>query len=286
MPLNDIRFRSQERRFAKAEIKRVVWTYADAIHAFHATRIDHHPVLLHFRMHQHVRSAGGSAMPALIARRRDPDFSQREFVGKTEETSIRARVSAKALLPQKINRNEAANKQKRDGNRDRRKCRPKICGHQMIREFRNDWSSSRLPKQSISYGPDKHVQRGDEGDIHEEPRPKWLRMKTNFLEQPAAQILQRKYVTTPATNKTPEDERGQNCQAKKDEARVHEPVLQRVHRFRGLDGRNRSAHQPPLNDVPDHQQVQKDQCGCAPPTGLRFTYASSAVAGKVDAGCS
>jgi len=43
-------------------------------------------------------------------------------------------------------------------------------------------------------------------------------------------------VTTPATNKTPEDERGQNCQTKKNEAGVHEPVLQRVHRFRGLDG--------------------------------------------------
>ena len=67
-------------------------------------------------------------------------------------------------------------------------------------------------------------------------------MKAHFLEQPAAEILQSKYVTTPATNKTPEDERRQNCQAKKDEARVHEPVLQRVHGFRGLDGRNRSAH--------------------------------------------
>ena len=111
-------------------------------------------------------------------------------------------------------------------------------------------------------------------------------MKTHFLEQPAAQILQRKYVTTPATNETTEDQCRQNCQAKKDEARIHEPLLQRVHRFRGLDGRNRSTHQPPLDDVRDHQQVQKDQCSCAPPTGLRFTYARSAIAGKVDAGCS
>src|SRR5947208_3197091 len=109
-------------------------------------------------------------------------------------------------------------------------------------------------------------------------------MKTHFLEQPAAEILQRKYVTTPATNKTPEDERRQNCQAKKDEARVHKPVLQRVHRFRGLDGRNRSAREPPLNDVRDHEQVQKHQRGCAPSAGLRFTYAGFAVAGDVDPG--
>src|SRR6476619_8322552 len=111
-------------------------------------------------------------------------------------------------------------------------------------------------------------------------------MKTHFLEQPAAKILQSENVTTPATNETPEDERRQNCQAKKDEARVHEPVLQRLHRFRGLDGRNRSAHEPPLNDVRDHEQVQKNQCEPAPPTGLRCTYAGFTVAGDVDPGTS
>ena len=93
-------------------------------------------------------------------------------------------------------------------------------------------------------------------------------MKAHFLKQPPAEILQRKNVTTPATNKTPEDQGRQNCQRKKDEARVDESPLQRVHRLRGLDGRNRFAHDPPLNDVRDHEQVQKDQCGGAPPTGL------------------
>ena len=98
-------------------------------------------------------------------------------------------------------------------------------------------------------------------------------MKTHFLEQPAAEILQRKYVTTPATNKTSENERRQNCQAKEDEAGVHEAVLQGVHRFRRLDRRNRSGHQSPLDDVRDHEQVQNDQCSSAPTAGLRFTYA-------------
>jgi hypothetical protein len=221
-------------------------------------------------------------MPALIARRRNPDFSRREFVGETEETSIRARISTKAFLPQKINGDEAANKQKRDGHRDRRKRGPKICGHQMIGEFRDDWFVRGLRKQPIGYGPDKHVQRGAERDIHQEPRPKRLRMKTHFLEQPAAEILQCEYVTTPATNKTSEDECRQNCQAKKDETCVHEPVLERVHRFRRLDGRDRLAHEPPLDDVRNHEQIQKDQCSTAPPTGLRFTNASFTVAGNVD----
>ena len=146
------------------------------------------------------------------------------------------------MLLLETNGDEPANKQKRDGHRDGRERRPKSCGYQMIREFRDDWSVPRVRKQSIGYGPDEHVQRGAERDVHQQPRPKRLRLKTHFLEQPAAEILQPKYVTTPTTNKTPEDERRQNCQAKKDEPRIHEPVLERVHRFRGLDGRNRSAH--------------------------------------------
>src|SRR4029077_2809172 len=151
--------------------------------------------LLHFRVHLHVRSARGSAVPALIARRRNPDFSQREFVGETEETPVRARISAKAFLPQKINGDKAANKQKRDGHRDRRKRRPKFCGHQMIREFRDDWSGVCEPKQAINYGPDKHVKRSVERYKPREPGTNCIRMKTLFLEHPAAEILQRENVT-------------------------------------------------------------------------------------------
>ncbi len=78
-------------------------------------------------------------MPALIARRRDADFSRREFVSKTKEPAIRTGIGAKTLLSQKINRDKAANKQKRNGHCDRRKRLPKICGHQMIGEFRDNW---------------------------------------------------------------------------------------------------------------------------------------------------
>src|SRR4029078_13444249 len=110
MSFDDIRLRSQKRRFPKAEIKRVVGTNADAIHAIHATRIDYHSVLLHFRVHQNVGSARGSAMPTLIACRCDADFSQREFVGKPKEAPVWTRISAKTFLPQEINSHEAANK--------------------------------------------------------------------------------------------------------------------------------------------------------------------------------
>src|SRR4051794_1288936 len=129
-------------------------------------------------------------MAALIACRRDSDFSNRKFIRETEETAVRTGISAKAFLPQKINGEEAADKQKWDRHRDRRKRGPKFCGHQVIGESRDEWSRLWGPKHSINYRPHKHIQRGDEGDIHEEPRSKRLRMKIHFLEQPPAEILQ------------------------------------------------------------------------------------------------
>ncbi len=119
-------------------------------------------------------------MSALIARRRDADFSRREFVGETEETAVWTGIRAKAFLPQKINCHETANEKKRDGHCHRGKRLPKISGHQMIGEFWDKWFL-RLREESIYDGPDKHVQRGAERDIHQEPRPKRLRMKTHFL---------------------------------------------------------------------------------------------------------
>src|SRR5262245_31266087 len=105
----------------------------------------------------------------------------------------------------------------------------------MIGEFWNDWFVRGLGKQTICSWPHEHVQCRDERDIHQKTRPKLLQMKPHFLEQPAAEILQGENVTTPATNKTPEDQRRYDCQGKKDEARVDESLLQRVHRLRGFD---------------------------------------------------
>jgi hypothetical protein len=75
-------------------------------------------------------------------------------------------------------------------------------------------------------------------------------------------------VTSPAANVSPETQRRQDRQGKKDETFIDEPLLQRVHGFRRLDGRNRLAHDAPLNDVRDHEQIEKDQCRGAPPAGL------------------
>ena len=92
--------------------------------------------------------------------------------------------------------------------------------------------------------------------------------EAHFLEQPAAEVLQRENVTAPAANVSPENQRRQDRQSKKDEACIEEPLLQRVHNFRRLDGRNRLANYAPLDDVRDHEQIEKDQRRGAPPAGL------------------
>jgi len=75
-------------------------------------------------------------------------------------------------------------------------------------------------------------------------------------------------VTTPAADVSPEDQGRQDRQRKKDESRVNEPLLQRVHGLRRFDRRNCPAHDAPLNDVRDHEQVEEDQHRRAPSAGL------------------
>src|SRR5947208_10281887 len=106
-------------------------------------------------------------MAALIASGRNADFSGRELIGKTKKSAVRTGISAKAFLPQKINCHETADEKKRDSHSHRREGLPKIRGHQMIGEFRDKRSVFRVVEESIRRGPDKHVERGDERDIHQ-----------------------------------------------------------------------------------------------------------------------
>src|SRR6059058_1714847 len=188
-------------------------------------------------------------MATLIARGRDTDFSRRKFVGQPKESAVRTGVGAKAFLSQKINGHETADEKKRDCNCNRRESLPKIGGYQMVGELGNERRALGVMKHSIRGRPHKHVQCANERDIYEQTRSKWLRMKPYFLQQPATQILQSENVTAPPTYKPSQDQRRQNCQREENKPRVNESLLQGVHRFRRLNGRNRLAHDAPLNDV-------------------------------------
>src|SRR2546423_4272079 len=136
--LTRLRLRDGERRPPKTEIQSVVRADADAIHALHTARIDNHPELFHFRMDQHVRSAGGRAMPALIAGVRDANLAGRYTVGETEEAAVRTGVGAETLRAQKIDGHEAADEKKRNGDGERGKGFPKIAGYQMVGKLGNE----------------------------------------------------------------------------------------------------------------------------------------------------
>jgi len=120
----------------------------------------------------------------------------------------------------------------------------------MIGEFQDDGFVRRFRKQSISYGQTNMYSAAPSGTYTSSRDRKRLRMKTHFLEQPAAEIPATQYVTTPATNKTPEDERRQNCQAKKDEARVTNPFCSVYIVSEGSMAKP-FCHEPPLDDVRD-----------------------------------
>ena len=205
-------------------------------------------------------------MAALIARRRDSNFAGRELVSETEETG------AKAFLPQKIDRHETADEKKRDGHCYRGKRLPKIGSHQMIGEFGNK-RFVRRREESINRGPDKHVQRANEWRIHQQSRPERLWMKPHLFQQPAAEILQSENVTAPAANVSPENQRRQDRQSKKDKPSINESLLQGVHGLGGLNRGNCFARHPPLDEMSDHKQIEKDKRERAPAGCLRFSNA-------------
>ena len=60
-------------------------------------------------------------------------------------------------------------------------------------------------------------------------------------------------MTTPAADKTAENQRSQNGQGKKDAASVDRSALKRVHGFGRFDGRNCQTHDPPLDEVSHHE---------------------------------
>ena len=71
-------------------------------------------------------------------------------------------------------------------------------------------------------------------------------------------------MTTPAADKTAEDQRSQNGHGKKDETRVDRAALKRVHGLGRFNRRNRPTHDPPLDNVSHHEQIKEDKRRRAP----------------------
>lgn len=74
-------------------------------------------------------------------------------------------------------------------------------------------------------------------------------------------------MAAPSADEPAEDQRCQNGEYKKDKSGVDRTVLYGEHRLGRLDRRNSSTHEPPLNDVSDHEQVEGYEGRRAPAAG-------------------
>ena len=80
-------------------------------------------------------------------------------------------------------------------------------------------------------------------------------------------------MTSPAADKTSKNQRGQDRQSKKDKPSINESLLEGVHGFGGLNRGNCFARHPPLDEMSDHKQIEKDKRERAPAGCLRFSNA-------------
>ena len=112
-------------------------------------------------------------------------------------------------------------------------------------------------KIPIRRRPNKHVESRDERNVNQKPRSKRLGSDAHFLQKPCAKILQREDVTTPAANKTAEDQRRQDRQSEKDESRVKRSSLQRVHGLGRFDRGDGPTGHSPLNGMSDHGRLRQ-----------------------------
>ena len=77
-------------------------------------------------------------------------------------------------------------------------------------------------------------------------------------------------MATPSADEAPENQGRQDGEGKKDETSVDRAALERVHGFGWFNWGNSPAHDPPLDEVCHHQQVEQDERGRPPPARLGF----------------
>lgn len=114
-------------------------------------------------------------MPTLIASVSDADFSGRQLVGETEETTVRTGVGAEALRPQKIDSHKSADEEKRNGDCDGWESFPKIACNQMVGKLGDERLVLRRGEESVCGGPNEHIQCDNERHENQKPRAKRLR---------------------------------------------------------------------------------------------------------------
>ena len=77
----------------------------------------------------------------------------------------------------------------------------------------------------------------------------------------------------PSAEKPAQNERGENGQSEENKSRVEIALIERVHGLRRLNRRDGSPRDPPVDEVPDDEQVDADQDGRSSGSVLGFSDA-------------
>ena len=91
-------------------------------------------------------------------------------------------------------------------------------------------------------------------------------------------------MTSPAADKTPKNQRGQDRQSKKDKPSINESLLEGVHGFGGLNRGNCFARHPPLDEMSDHKQVEEDKSQSSPAARLGLANPGRPIGGMFAGG--
>ena len=86
-------------------------------------------------------------------------------------------------------------------------------------------------------------------------------------------------MTEPTTEKASENKRRQEGEQEQDGARIDHPDFEGFHRFARFDRRNGHPHNQPLDQMRDHEHIDRDQYPGAPTGDLGASHRGCAALG-------
>ena len=213
-------------------------------------------------MNPYIRCTYRRAVSTLPARIRHSNAAGGEPVKWCKEPSVRTPVCAESLCTEKVDRCEAADKEKDDCNPQTGKRRPEVPRRQVQAEsgpFKIRLEE-RCKGEPVEDGPDEHVHGQDKWSPEQQSRTKGSWPEMHLAKHPQAQVLEHDDMTPPAAEPSAQQECRKQCQQEEDETGIHDTVLAELHALARLDRGDGRATKPAVlaAEQPDHD-VKNDQ---------------------------
>jgi hypothetical protein len=210
-------------------------------------------------------------MPALLAGIVNDDAPDADTVDDAEEAAVGAAKGAEGFAAQKVDRGEAADEQKRNGDVPLGEGGPEIFDDEgAVKTGEGAWVGE--PEGPVGAGDfevlearyqdvafegrvDEHVQGQQQRAPQQQARAPGLGADAELGHPVGAEVLQGDDVATPAADEAPEDEGGEEGDAEEDESGVDLAEFEGVHALAGLDGGDGHPDVEPLKQMDGHQQI-------------------------------